>query len=104
MSDTASPAIIPDDVLDPSALEALGIPPFVLDMAKGLGLDLDAMASALASEPDAGATVLDVLERLDDISDRLDRLEPIAAGVERIIAALDSAAPKLRRLGVTWRS
>lgn len=87
--------------LDP--LAALGIPPFVSDMARSFGLDLGELAAAMSGAPD-DPTLLDVIERVDQLAEQLDRIEQLVAPVERIIAALDAAAPKLRRLGVSWQS
>lgn len=97
MSDTASP-IVPDDIIEPNGDQlaaALGIPPALLNAAAGMfGLDADALATAFGGDDPDAPTLLDIAVRLDDIDDKLGR----------IIAALDAAAPKLRRLGVPWQT
>lgn len=108
MSDTAG-LIVPDGIYPPAEpaddmLSALGIPPVVLDMARGLGLDLDGLAAAMSADADPDAlSLLDVVERVDQLAEQLDRIEAALAPVERIVAALNANAGKLKRFGIAWQ-
>ena len=107
MSDTAG-LIVPDGIIPPAEpddmLAALGIPSVVLDMARGLGLDLDGLAAAMSADVDPDAlSLLDVVERVDQLAEQLDRIEPALEPVGRIVAALNANAGKLKRFGIAWQ-
>lgn len=98
MNDTARDnveLVEPDAIIPPDAADAFGLPPGLLNAAAGMfGIDLEQLAGAAFGEPDPDApTLVDLLERLDDIDDKL----------ARCLSVLDAARPKLKRLGITWQ-